>query len=102
MANLDTEAKRRSAMNYGMGGFHVSPPIDGGLANEFDRRLMSNSYGAGIAGQSAIGVFWDVRAMDRAISESGGEATNSNNLGTVHYTYEDVKSNDSKVTLPFG
>lgn len=102
MANLDTEAKRRAALNYGMNGFHVSPVIDSDLDSEQDRRHMVNSYNAGQTNMSATGVFWDVRTMDRAISEKDGEATNSANLGTVHYTYDDVKNNDAQVTLPFG
>ena len=44
--------------------------------------------------KSSIGAFFDVRVMNRAISESGGEAADSENLGTVHYTYDDVKNND--------
>jgi len=45
---------------------------------------------------------FDVRIMNRAIQESGGEATDSANLGTVHYTYDDMQNNDAKVTLPYG
>lgn len=102
MANLDTEAKRRAALNYGMNGFQVSPAIDSSLDTEFDRRHMVNSYPAAVGNLTATGFYWDTRIMNRAISQSDGQATNSSNLGTVHYTYDDVKNNDAKVTLPFG
>ena len=45
---------------------------------------------------------FDVRVMAAAISESGGEAADSFNLGTVHYTYDDMANNDGRVTLPYG
>jgi len=54
------------------------------------------------SGIQATGYFFDVRVMNRAISQSDGQATNPDNLGTVHYTYDDMRKNDGKVTLPFG
>ena len=54
-----------------------------------------------ISDTSVLSIF-EARVMNKAISESGGEATNSANLGTVHYTYDDMKNNDGLVTLPYG
>jgi len=51
---------------------------------------------------SAVLSVFDARVMNIAVSESGGEATNSANLGVVHYTYDDMKNNDGMVTLPYG
>jgi hypothetical protein len=54
------------------------------------------------SGEGAVLSIFDARIMNRAISESGGEATDIANLGTVHYTYDDMKNNDGLVTLPYG
>ena len=51
---------------------------------------------------NAVLSVFDARVMNIAVAESGGEATNSANLGTVHYTYDDMKNNDGLVTLPYG
>lgn len=45
---------------------------------------------------------FDLRVMNKAISESGGSAVNQGNLGAISYVYDDVKNNGGKVTLPFG
>jgi len=52
--------------------------------------------------ESSLLPMFDVRVMAAAISESGGEAADSFNLGTVHYTYDDMANNDGRVTLPYG
>ena len=67
----------------------------------------SIGFGTGWASTEAldgVGVLpiFDARVMASAINESGGEATDSANLGTVHYTYDDMKNNDGLVTLPYG
>jgi len=51
-------------------------------------------------GNSTIFIF-DVRIMDRAVSESGGIAVGSDN-GAISYFFDDVANNDGQVTLPFG
>lgn len=100
---IDSEEKRRSALNFGMlpGFFRVSIKPSGAIDNQFKRRHMLNSYYP-FLGNSAIITCFDARVMDRAISESDGEATNQSNLGTVHYTYDDMNRNEGKVTLPYG
>lgn len=45
---------------------------------------------------------FDARVMNKAITESGGEATDDANLGAVHYMYDDAVNNDFKVSLPYG
>jgi len=73
----------------------ISNPWGGALAYPIQNTIVSS------AASSSIPMF-DVRIMNRAIQESGGEATDSANLGTVHYTYDDMQNNDAKVTLPYG
>lgn len=45
---------------------------------------------------------FDLRVMDKAVSESGGSAANTNNLGAVSYVFDDLDNNDGNVTLPYG
>lgn len=45
---------------------------------------------------------FDLRVMNKAISESGGKAADDTDLGAVSYYYDDVKNNNGKITLPFG
>lgn len=101
--SIDTEEKRRAALNFGTipGFFKVSPKPSGSLDSQFIRRHLLNSYFA-VLPSSAVITCFDARVMDRAISESDGQATNQNNLGTVHYTYDDMNRNEGKVTLPYG
>jgi len=40
--------------------------------------------------------------MNKAISESGGTATNSDDLGAISYAYNDMLTNNGKTLLPFG
>lgn len=100
---INSEEKRRSALNFGMlpGFFRVAPKPSGSLDSQFSRRHMLNSYFP-FLGNSAVITCFDARVMDRAISESGGLATDSANLGTVHYTYRDMLDNEGKVSLPYG
>jgi len=100
---IDSEEKRRAALNFGTlpGFFRVSPKVSGGIDNQFERRQLLNSYYP-FLGNSAVITCFDARVMNRAISQSDGQATNDENLGTVHYTYDDMKRNSGKVTLPYG
>lgn len=101
--SIDTEEKRRAALNFGTipGFFKVSVKPSGTLNSQFSRRHMLNSYFA-VLPSSAVITCFDARVMDRAISESGGLATDSANLGTIHYTYRDMLDNEGKVSLPYG
>ncbi len=45
---------------------------------------------------------FDLRVMNKAISESGGTATNSDDLGAISYAYNDMLTNNGKTLLPFG
>ena len=49
---------------------------------------------------STIFVF-DIRIMDRAVSESGGVAIGTDN-GAISYFFDDNLNNDGQVTLPWG
>jgi len=66
-----------------------------GFSNGWSQVVLDASEG------SVMPVF-EARVMNQAIKESGGEATDSTNLGTIHYTYDDMKNNDGLVTLPYG
>ena len=103
IVSINTEEKRRAALNFGTlpGFFKVSPKPSGGIDNQQERRHLLNSYYA-FPGNSAVITCFDARVMNRAISQSDGEATNDANLGTVHYTYDDMRRNSGKVTLPYG
>lgn len=47
------------------------------------------------------GYMFDVRVMNKAISESGGQAAASD-LGAITYVFRDMLDNNGKVHLPFG
>ncbi len=66
-----------------------------GFSNGWSRQVLHS------AETSSLPVF-EARVMNKAISESGGEATDSTNLGSVSHSYDDAKNNDFKVTLPYG
>jgi len=44
---------------------------------------------------------FDLRVMDKAVSESGGVGVGTD-LGVISYMYDDMKTNNGKVHLPFG
>lgn len=44
---------------------------------------------------------FDLRVMNKAVTESGGVGVGTD-LGVISYMYDDMKTNDGKVTLPFG
>lgn len=54
------------------------------------------------AGEGSVMPVFEARVMNQAISENDGQATDPNNLGAVHYSYDDMVNNDGKVTLPYG
>lgn len=97
---IDTRRKRQAICNIigrlSMGIPYGVPGID--ASERANTSFEYNFFG----GFSATGFFFDVRIMNRAVAQSNGEATNPDNLGTIHYTYDDMKKNDGKVTLPFG
>lgn len=72
--------------------------------------LPSNPYGGGSLTVSNYNSFsfassayiFDLRVMNKAISESGGTATNSDDLGAISYAYNDMLTNNGKTLLPFG
>lgn len=99
---INTIGKRRSALNFFIPFFRNGPYPDGDLSNAPDRRQMLNHYSGFSSIVTAKTVYlFDVRIMNRAISESGGKAV-GNNLGTVSYIYDDMKNNEGKVHLPYG
>ena len=57
------------------------------------------NYVAVSPSQSAY--MFDVRVMNKAISESGGQAA-ATDLGAITYVFKDMIDNNGKVTLPFG
>ena len=63
--------------------------------------IFGSPYGSfGGKNNSTIFVF-DIRIMDRAVSDSGGVAVGSDN-GAISYFFDDMKSNDGQVTQPWG
>jgi len=63
--------------------------------------IFGSPYGSfGGKTNSTIFVF-DIRIMDRAVSESGGIAVGSDN-GSISYFFDDVSNNDGQVLLPYG
>ena len=51
---------------------------------------------------SSAAFIFDLRVMNKAISESGGTATNPDDLGAISYAYNDMLTNNGKTLLPFG
>lgn len=45
---------------------------------------------------------FDVRVMNKAISESGGMAADSTDLGAISDVFLDITKNNGKSYLPFG
>lgn len=73
--------------------------------------LVSNPWGAPLAmpirnhiSIPAISAFYvfDLRVMDEAVSESGGKAADSSDLGAISYMFDDMVNNNGKVHLPLG
>jgi len=63
--------------------------------------IFGSPYGS-FAGKANSTIFvFDVRIMDRAVSESGGVAIGTDN-GAISYFHDDVKNNDGQVSLPWG
>ena len=96
---ITTRNQRQSITNiFGRIGLSLNPS----LGIDAQQRANTSFQYNFLTALSATGFFFDTRIMSRAISEADGQATNPDNLGTVHYTYDDMKNNDAKVTLPFG
>jgi hypothetical protein len=74
----------------------------GAVSNPWAENLAYPIQNVNVCLTASILSVFDARVMNRAIRQSGGEATDSANLGTVHYTYDDMENNDGKVTLPYG
>ena len=63
--------------------------------------IFGSPYGSfGGKNNSTIFIF-DIRIMDRAVSESGGVAVGNDN-GAISYFFDDVRNNDGQVMLPYG
>lgn len=45
---------------------------------------------------------FDIRVMNKAISESGGKAADSTDLGAITDVFLDITKNNGKSYLPFG
>jgi hypothetical protein len=45
---------------------------------------------------------FDLRVINKAVSESGGKGVGTTDLGAISYIYDDMKKNGGKVHLPFG
>ncbi len=97
---IDSASKRRSALNYMVPVYRHGPIPDGDLDTVEDRRTMLHHYFG--VGAGATAYIFDLRVMNQAVTESGGQAANTNNLGTISYVFDDMKNIDGKVLLPFG
>jgi len=99
---IDTVNKRRTALNRRIRGLgHYSVP-DGAIDTANNRRSALDMWGGGASNAAQTIFLFDVRVFKKAISESGGQAVDSTNLGTISYVFDDMLNNDGKVQLPFG
>lgn len=63
--------------------------------------IFGSPYG-GFATKGTSTIFaFDIRIMDRAITDTGGVAVGNDN-GAVSYFFDDNKNNDGQVTQPYG
>jgi len=99
---IDTVNKRRTAINRRMRGLGHGPVPDGSFAGAADRRAIADMWSGATVNPAQSCFLFDVRVFKRAISESGGQAVDPTNLGTISYVFDDMLNNDGKVQLPFG
>jgi len=102
---IDTENKRRSALNYNLVGYFRNGPVpDGDLDTPADRRSLLHHYSGIASADPSTAFLFDLRVFNKAIDESGGLGDDPTNLdlGTVSYIFNDMVNNEGKVHLPFG
>ena len=100
---IDTINKRAASINIVAGFGGPFPRPDNDINNGPDRRHIAGNY-PGIASVGAANTIhlFDVRVMNIAVTETGGEAVDSANLGAISYVFDDMKNNEGDVTLPYG
>ena len=77
--------------------------MHGGLVNDpWNTPLLTPSANYLMQPPSQSCFLFDLRVMNKAITESGGKAADSDDLGTISYMYDDMVKNNGKVHLPFG
>ena len=76
-------------------------PVLTGNTTVHKMAIYGRAYGSFAEKNNSSIFIFDLRIMDRAVSESGGVGVGSDN-GSISYFYDVVLNNDGQVNLPFG